>query len=570
MIERNLPILIWCLAADEGSLKHLAPITRLDIMDGATLNPHPDGLFSVEIFGPFGNEIRDKRFGRIDLKVTIINPKIWKDVLSLKDQYKKIVDGSIYVKFDKRAGDFITVSEDDPEGQNGYGYFVRHLPLIKFKRNNSLSRNEVIDEVEKWLPHCMVRSIPVLPAGLRDIEIGGDGRVTKNELNDLYYRILSAATAIYQTDNMDDAVYDSVRRNMQNAVNELAASIEGLVGGRRGFMRDKFISRRVMDGTRNVITAMDASGASLNSPNVPGFDSTVLGLYQASRSLAPKMANWLMQGPLSRLRTAGDDQVELINKKTLQREWLSVDPDVIDSYVSELGLMELIHRQEDVDARHRPIVIADHYLALVYRDKTSFKIFDSIEDLPEDRAAKVKDGSARVDPITLEELIYYALYDKVNSHFNVSTRYPGTDDNSTYPTRIYVKTTTTAEPLRELGDNWEIDETRNDKMAPEWPMKGLTTYHDSHSPHSGRLGHSQADFDGDTKSSTSLMTSTALNELENYMKSRNAWVTPDGQMRVTFVYDTSVLIFKNLTGRFNHVKKLDDKQMSQLKRHLQA
>lgn len=570
MIERNLPILIWILDASDSALKHIQPVTRLDIMDGATLNPHPDGLFSTEIFGPFGNELRDKMFGKIDLKVDIMHPKLYRDVMSLKGQYKRIIDGSLYARWDDKLKDFITVEEDDLDGKTGYGFFMSHVKDIKFEKNKSITRNETIDGVTKWNSRFFMNNLVVIPAGLRDIEVSGDGRITKNEINDLYYRVLASASVIVKSNNMTGPEYDGIRRNIQNAVNDIYLYLEGMVGGKRGFMREKFISRRVMDGTRNVITAMDATGVHLDSPNVPGFDSTVLGLYQTSRSLAPKLIHWMIEGPVSKLRTVGDEQVPLVNKKTLKREYVNIDPDILDKYISEQGLMDLIARQADLDARHRPIEVGNYYLSLVYTDATTFKIFDSIDELPEVQAKLVKDGVARVDPITLEELIYYSMYDKIGEHFNISTRYPGTDDNSTYPTRIYVKTTTTASALYELDQNWELqlesdDITKDIKtLAPEWPMKGIHTYHDSHSPHSSRLGWSQADFDGDTMSSTSLMSSSATNELADYSKTRNAWITPDDQMRATIAYDTSVLIFKNLTGRFDHVRKLDKNNRNKL------
>ena len=60
------------------------------------------------------------------------------------------------------------------------------------------------------------------------------------------------------------------------------------------------------------------------------------------------------------------------------------------------------------------------------------------------------------------------------------------------------------------------------------------------------------------------MTKTATDELEKYLKTRNAWVTPDGQMRSTVNYDTSIMIFKNLTSRFDHVRNLKKTQKESL------
>lgn len=491
-MERILPVLLWVLHAEDHELKHIPAVTRLDIMDGATLNPHPEGLFSTHIFGAFGNEMRDKLYGKIDLKVRIIHPKIYRDLMSLRELYKKILEGSQRAVFMKSLGDFVPVDEDDPKGNTGYSFFISHLQDLKLKKNNSIARNEKIDFINRWRHRLTMKNMVVLPAGLRDIEIGGDGRVTKNEINDFYYRVLASSSVIVKSDDMEAIEYDPIRRSLQNTINEFYLFMEGITGGKRGYYREKWLSRRVFDGTRNVITAMDASGASLNSPNVPGFDSTVLGLYQTTRALAPLMLYWLRQGPLSKLITTGEGRVELIDPKTLQRTWIDADPNEIDNYITDNGIMELIGLQEDVEARHRPIVIAGHYLALVYTDKDSFKIFHSIDELPDALADSVKKGEAHVRPITLEELMYYAGYNQFGKRYLLSTRYPGTDDNSTYPTRIYVKTTTVSDSLRERDDQWNYYES-DENMASEWPRYGVHTYHDSHSPHSGRLGWSQAD-----------------------------------------------------------------------------
>lgn len=560
MSIRTTPVIIWILHLKDEELKHIPKITRLDIMDGSSLEPHPDGLFSTRIFGEFGTPERDKLFGKIDLKVKIIHPKLYRDLMSLRQLYREIINGNRYATFNKRTGDFDPAELGDVNAGTGYSFFIKHLKDLKLHRTQSIDRNEKINAIEKWRHRLMVKNWPVLPAGLRDIEISNDGRVTKNEINDFYYRILATTLVIVESDDMEDEAYDGVRRSLQNAINDLYEFLSGLSGGKRGFLNDKFLSRRVMDGTRNVITAMDAAGADLDSPNVPNFTSTVFGLYQASRALAPKYVHWLLQGPLRKLVSFSESGYELIDPKTLKRVWVSIHSDIVDSFVSEQGLMELIHQQSDIEARHRPIDVGGYYLALVAISKVGgwFKVFDDIDDLPDNYKSLYKKGEVEVHPITLEELIYYAGYNQFASHYSVNIRYPGTDDNSIYPTTYYVKTTTTSLTLRELNDDWELVESDDSNLAVEWPMSGVHTYHDGHSPHSSRLGWSAADFDGDTMSSTALMSDSALKELDDYQNTRNAWITPDGQMRATISYDTSELVFKNLTGGFDHVSPLDD------------
>jgi hypothetical protein len=66
----NLDLLI----VKDEDVKHIRPVTVLDTMEGKTKNFHPDGLFSTEIFGKVGNEIRNRQFSFINLKATIFHP----------------------------------------------------------------------------------------------------------------------------------------------------------------------------------------------------------------------------------------------------------------------------------------------------------------------------------------------------------------------------------------------------------------------------------------------------------------------------------------------------------------
>lgn len=75
-------------------------------------------------------------------------------------------------------------------------------------------------------------------------------------------------------------------------------------------------------------------------------------------------------------------------------------------------------------------------------------------------------------------------------------------------------------------------------------------------------------FDGDTASATSVISDDAVKELDDYMSTREAWVTPTKTMRATISYDTSQMIFLNLTSSFDHVEKLDRKGISNLERYI--
>lgn len=536
-----LPVMLWILHAEPADLRHIPEITRLDIFDGASTDFHDDGLFSTRIFGMVGSKERDELYGKINLKVRVIHPKIYRELCALKELYRDILDGKRTAKFIN--GDFFASIDDD--ASTGYSFFMQHLDKLAFVKNSSPARNSRIDFIERWRHRMTLKQFLVMPAGLRDVEAGDDGRVTKNEINDYYYRILASASTITESSDMESPAYDSVRRSIQANINEVYAYIENIISGKDGFFKDKFMSRRVREGTRNVLTSMNTSGQNLESPNVPSFDSTVLGVYQAASSLAPKVIHWMRVGTLEKL-VGGEGDVPLVDPKTWGTKWVTLDPYERDRWTTEDGLRGVIQSLVDVEARHRPVMIEGCYLALVYLGEGTFRIFHDISELPPEA------NKADVHPITLMELIYLAGYSKWAKHFTTITRYPIAGDDSTYPSRLYVRSTTVGEVRRELDSTWTPMDG-DDYLAVEYPKPGLTTYHDSESPHPSRLAGLGADFDGDTGSATTLMLKDSLEEIEAYLGTRNAWVKPDGRVRASVSYDTSDLVVRNLTGRFNHV-----------------
>lgn len=549
-----LPALLWILHTEDADLKHIAAITRMDIMEGATADFHDDGMFSTRIFGMVGSVERDEVFGKIPLNVRILHPKIYRDLTGLRELYKNILDGSATAKFDAELGDFQPSLDEDAE--TGYSFFMRHLPNLVLRKNNSPARMSRIDFIERWRHRMTVKNLPVMPAGLRDVEVGEDGRVVKHEINDLYWRTMAIVNSITVSRDMESPAYDPARRALTNVVYEIYQLVEGIVGGKDGFLKDKWASRRVREGTRNVLTAMNTSGLHLDSLNVPSFDSTTLGVYQAAVSIAPLVLHWLRTGTTEKLLSAGDGNVPLIDKKTLQTVWVALPPQERDRWTTEDGLREVINQLIDIEARHRPVEIDGCYLALVYLGEGTFKIFHDIEELP---AAYDR---SNVHPITLMELIYLSGYSKWAKYFTDIVRYPITGDDSTYPSRIYVKSTSVGEIRRELDDMWQPMEG-DEFLAVEFPKQGLVTYHDSESPQPSRLSGLGADFDGDTGSATSVMIKDSLDETERYLGTRAAWITPSGRMRASVVYDTSELVIRNLTGRFNHVRNATAAELHQ-------
>ena len=74
MARQLAPVYFKLMHLTLERLRVLKPVTVLDIYTNNTESFHPNGLFSIEIFGRVGSDDRDKRFSFIDLKTDIFHP----------------------------------------------------------------------------------------------------------------------------------------------------------------------------------------------------------------------------------------------------------------------------------------------------------------------------------------------------------------------------------------------------------------------------------------------------------------------------------------------------------------
>lgn len=539
MQTKMLPANIWILEITEEIRKRLRQVISLEIYDGSTANFHPQGLYSVEIFGRMGLDERDFRFGLMDLKVPIFHPKIFRDLIRLKQLYGEILAGRSTAVFDEATNDF--VASNAQEARTGYSFFVEHFPRLEFKRNKSATRSERIALIDKYRSKAMTKYMVVMPAGLRDIEVSETGRAAKHEINDIYYKVLSIANTIPAGGDHNSSVYDISRYSLTLAFGEIYSLIEQMLEGKKGFLLNKWASRRVLYGNRNVLTSMDTSAPRLNSINAPGLDATVMGIYQVAKSITPKTIYYLRQRFIFKTFTEYDAAVSLIDKRTLKPELVNVSPETRDTWTTVEGLNSVINVLSEPELRHTPVEIEGRYLALVYADANTFKIFFDIDDLPEGFDAKY------VKPVTYLEMIYLSAFEVWNQHPAEISRYPITGVESTVPSFTYVKTTTRSSMKTMLGDDWK---PLADKIALEYPERDLHSFIDTLCPHPSRLSGLMADFDGDTGSNICPMTDEAIEENRLLLSTRRAWIDQDGRPRADLGYDTLNLLVRNMTGRF--------------------
>lgn len=481
MSDFAIPFNIYLLNLTPDKLAGMIPVTSLDMFEGMSRNLHNDGLFSIPIFGRIGSPARTSRYSYIDIKVPIFHPTIYRSLLQLKSLYGEILQGKSYAVWNDEIKDFVKSSQLD--GETGFEFFVTHWKDIVFEQRPSDLRAKNIELIQKYKDVSLTDKIIVMPAGYRDIEIEDD-RITVNEINDLYKKLLRVSNTI-----MPNAVKDSIemlngaRFSMQNTFNQIYDMIESMIKGKKKLMMGKWASRKIFNGTRNVITSSDIRSDELNAPNNVGFNDTICGLYQYIKATLPLTIVKLRTGFLSNVFVSSQSPAYLTDKNTLKKVEVKVDNDVFDRWMSDEGLEKVISLYSEESIRHNYLEVDGHYIGLIYKGDGVFKFFQDIDELPEGLS---KDD---VYPITFTELIYGSVYHDAHTYPALVTRYPVTGFGSIYVSNIYLKPTLKVEKRAPLGDDWQIDPYK--PIAYNFPTK--TDFVNAMSPHPSKLNALGAD-----------------------------------------------------------------------------
>jgi len=540
MVQRvSIPFNVSLLELTPQKLQGLKPVRSLDIFDGVSNNFHEDGLFSISIFGRVGDERRMKRFSYIDIKISIFHPIVYGALVSLKRLYAGIMAGTEYAVWNNEIKDF--ERSDALSGKTGFHFFVSKWKEIEFEETKSVARYQNIEMLRKYKDKAMVSKIVVMPAGLRDVEITQDGRVQKDEINDFYAQLLRVSNTVSESSvNTNPELLNNARHSLQITFNELYDNIQNRIQGKKKLLIGKWASRRIMNGTRNVITAMDTSAPYLGADGSPKFNNTVIGLYQMLKASLPISIYHIRNGFLSSVFIAPDQPARLVNKKTLKSENVMLKTQYFDRFMTGEGIEKVITSFSAEEIRNKPLEIEGHYVGLIYKGPDgTFKLLHDIDEVIETREKQ------HVHPLTLCELLYLSTYRVLNTLPLFVTRYPVTGVGSIYPSFAYVKTTVKSEVRRELSDQWEpIDDSH---IAYEFPLQD-SPYVNSLVPHSARLGKLGADFDGDTASGNVTYSDEAINEVKSFLSKKRAYVGTDGRFISSVSVSTVDLVMHNLTG----------------------
>ena len=522
---------IYLLNVDKNEVKGMRPITTLNTYIGATKNFDPDGLYSTDIFGPVGSPQRDDIFSYVDIKSPIISPIVALTLFELKRLYKGIMSGSEFAVWDEVEKDFIKATRGDKGANTGYSFFIKHFHELTPKPNHSQTRQESIDFFYKFRAVALSRYVLVFPAGLRDLKVS-DGDEKEHEINQMYRSLITISKTIPEK-TASSTLVDVPRWKLQRAFNEIYETFFATIDGKKGLTRGKVTSRRVADGTRNVLSPQIARSKVMGAPDAYRATDTVVGIHQGLRSIMPVTQHFVLNRYLPRV-DGGFGFLNLIDKDTLKTQHVKVKPKEYDKFTTSEGVEKLLYSFTIPTNRHKPIEVDGKYIALIYRDDDVFKVFYDIDELPAGL------DKSKVSGISLVELLYLSGYDVWNDYFMLITRYPVAGSGSTYPSTIRIETTTAADVVYELEDDWV---TRKEIPAISFPRRNTDEFVTAMAPSSTRIKGLQGDYDGDTGSGNATYTNESLREIGLAMTKSSFWIDVNQKIKIEMCDGTAERVY---------------------------
>jgi len=532
------PANLWIGNIDSGEFhgQKLLPVTSPLIRASSSLEFHPAGLFSEEIFGQVGTPDRMSKFGYIDLRTTVLHPLIYLNLVKLKAFYGEILSGRGYGKFDQKEGELVRCSASDPDARTGYKWFLDQLPNLKLAKNNSQRQNDRIDLLLKYRDKYTISKMPVMPAGLRDMKVD-EAKPSSDSINAIYTSLIHYTLALPESGGTDE-IFDGLRYSIQKKIGMLYDYVMNLLEGKFGYFQRKFASRNLALGTRNVISTANLAAYNPNDPQAIKVDEVKVPTFQASKMFLPLVIYWVKKAFFSDVFSSSNDQVALLDREHFKLSYQPITELEKTKFLTGDGIEKFVSLFRDTSFRFKPVSVlnADNkpfFMYVVYDAGADIWIDRSLDEIRTifEREHRYFDES-KIRPLTYFELMYISTFLATRERCATVTRYPVTDTKSTVPCKVHLVSTNPGRKVRlhNAADNTVV-------LLPEYPIMNQAAV-DSLVLHPSILGGLGADFDGNCVSGESwvrlrymtdwLERCGVYGEKLSYFQAQKLYDDPDG------------------------------------------
>ncbi len=465
--------------------------------DGVSFND--TGLGSVTIFGDPTRPERKFRMGYINLNDIFIHPFVFTVISRLRRDIIELSEGRTQFKVENKKLIKLKPDETYPKSGTGVKWLYSMWDEIDWspvqggaKGSNdqreflvSLKKEEVF--IDKWM---------VLPAFFRDIDIQSN---KKNEFNTMYLRMLGLASSIKETKNIfyNDMMVTKAHIDMQRLLLEIMNFFTSMIGGNKGFIHKHIMGKSQDFSARLVISAPNYNSNTAETVEVD-FHTSAIPLSTVISIFAPFIKFGVKRYVLNKINSSEfimteNENGQFVSKK-LAEHWGNV--------LQEENLSRLIKLYTESP---------DHRLDLFeveLEDGSMTPIYYTDDRLPK-----------KSKPINLTELFYIVACDTVQDKHIYITRYPITDYNSIYPSKISIIPSNKYRTV--VIDNKNLYKHFPDfsDIVDEKNIDYNTLFTDTlriFPTYAAALG---ADYDGDQVSIQSVFTDEANSEADKMIKS---------------------------------------------------
>ena len=237
------------------TMKAKGPVKSSQFFLGKSHNPHPDGLFSEDIFGIDGSPEFRSSFSWIDLKTSVIHPVIY-DILykRIEKKIEPLLSGEKIYTIDENG----YLQEDDSGTITGIASLFENRAKWRFRKNDDADtegdRNRIIEMLETNLnkDKFFMSKLLVIPPAFRPIAIMEESQeIRPDPLNELYQRILILSN---QLNSVSGTLFDILSYRMQHLLRDLHDYARAKIAKKTGMIRKLMLGKRVDFSARTVIT----------------------------------------------------------------------------------------------------------------------------------------------------------------------------------------------------------------------------------------------------------------------------------------------------------------------------
>ena len=404
---------------------NLQEVTSPNII-AADGSPEPNGIFSYTIFGTMSSEERKVNFGYINLKRKFFHPFFYNMIHQMFRNLPNILNGTKYATLTKEGS--ILVSNEYKDGfETGIDFFINNWSKIKWDDGRSEVRAKKEDLISKFkFDEIFISNWLVIPCFYRDINLNTKDRITVDELNAYYIRLLNLVNA--------ESITFTTAYNTQSSVQQCLVDIHNFLSdkikGKTGIVRSAVMGKSVDHAVISVISAPRFDANHYKEQQVP-YNYMGVPLYEVCALFYPFIIKEIEDMFYNYEFTTGI----YFDKTDKHSKGLS---NVAIEEISTENIKKLV----------------DSFI----KDKTKL-----VRSLPIQVAKELPEGQFLANtvfkrPLTLTDLIYEAAVEVVRDKFVVSSRYPITGSESIIINRVKILTTSKTVDMRDAFNKGSDEE----------------------------------------------------------------------------------------------------------------